>query len=460
MNIKFWRYTKKSNSTDIPSLGGTQLSCYIKSPSSVINPAIELKDDPTSYNYCYISDFGRYYYINDIVFNKGIWTCYCNVDVLGSYRSVIANTNMYVLRSAYEHDGELVDTLFPVSADTEISVLTTMGTGSTDLSFPGFDNGYYVIGVQSTTSASQNGVIYYQLTPAKFVSLISQFYANSSNDAWWGNLERGVRNALNKLDDFITSCRWYPKSFVIDTNSGDHYQIYLGSWATGVYADRVIGLSGFLQFFDNVPTHPQSARGNFVKTVPFSRYEIVHPLIGSITLNPEYMKDSGNDFELEIRPDYTTGDAKIEILYKKGNTYVVDYITYIHYAVDINLSGNDVNVTGLVSSATKTIAAAMSGNVLGTIRGVASTLNEGVTQPGHNQANGGITHYGNPTLNCYFKIIADRDINEHGLPLCKVRTPVSIPGYILPDNPHVPINGTDEERRRIDALLAAGFFYE
>lgn len=460
MNIKFWNFSKKENSTDIPVLGGTDLSCYIKSPSSVINPAIELKDDPTGYNYCYIADFNRYYFINDIVFNKGIWTCYCNVDVLGTYRSNIANTNMYVLRSAYEYDGELVDTLFPVTADTEISVLTTMGTGSTDLSFPGFNNGYYVIGVQSTTSASQNGVIYYQLTPSQFVSLISQFYANSSNNAWWGNLEKGIRNALNKLDDFITSCRWYPKSFVIDNNSGDHYQIYLGSWATGVYADRVIGLSGFLQFFNNVPSHPQSARGNFVKTVPFSRYVLTHPLIGTITLNPEYMKDSGNDFELDIRPDYTTGDAKIEILYHKNNTYIVDYITYVHYAVDINLSGNDVNISGLVSAATGTIAAAMTGNALGAVRGVASTLNESVIQPGHNQANGGISHYGNPILTCYFKMIADRDINEHGLPLCKVRTPLIIPGYILPDNPHVPINGTDEERRRIDALLAAGFFYE
>lgn len=460
MNITFWSFSKKENSTAIPSLTGTVLACYMKSPSSVVNPVIEVKDDPSGYNYCYIGDFNRYYFINDIVFNKGIWICYCNVDVLGTYKTQIGSTSMYVLRSAYESDGEIIDTLFPVTADTDIQVLGGMGTGSSDLSFPGFDDGYYVIGVKSTTSASQNGVIYYQLEPAKFVSLISQFYANSGNNTWWGNLERGVRNALNKLDDYISSCRWYPVSFIIDSKSGDHYQIYLGDWATNVYADRVIGTSLYMQYFENIPVHPQAARGGFTKTLPFSRYELIHPLFGSITLNPEYMKDSGNDFELTVQPDYTTGDAKISINYKKGGYYVSTYITYVHFAVELNLTGNDINIAGLISSAAGTVGNMLTGNRLGVAEGIASTLNSSMPTPGHNQSNGGFTHYGNPLLHCYFKIISDRDVTNKGRPLCKVRIPSNIPGYILPEDPHVNIACTDDERRKINALLNGGFYYE
>lgn len=460
MIITFYSFSKKENSTAIPALSGTDLTCYIKSPSSVLNPAIELKDDPTGYNYCYIAEFGRYYFINDIVFNKGIWTCYCNVDVLGTYKTQIGSTSMYVLRSADESDGEIVDTLFPVTSETIITTLTSLGTGSADLTFTGFDDGYYVIGVQSTSSASQNGVIYYQLTPANFVSLISQFYANSGNNAWWGNLESGIRNALNKLDDFIVSCRWYPKSFTIDTNSGNHYEIYLGYWPTGVYADRVIGVTLFLQYFSSVPSHPQSARGNFVKAYPFSRYELVHPLMGNITLNSDFMKDSGNDFTLYITPDYTTGQALLEIKYKKGGTYVTDYITYVHYGVDINLSGNDINITGLVSSAAGAVVSALAGDALGVARGIASTLNETPAKPGHNLSSGGFTHFGNPVLNCYFKLISDRDVTNKGVPLCKVRTPSALPGYILPDNPQIEVSCTDDEKRKINALISGGFFYE
>ena len=460
MNITFWSFSKRENSTAVPSVTGTVLSCYMKSPSSVMNPVIELKDDPSAYNYCYMADFGRYYFINDIVFNKGIWICYCNVDVLGTYKTQIGSTSMYVLRSAYESDGELMDTLFPVTADTDIQVLGGMGTGSADLSFSGFDNGYYVIGVQSTTSASQNGVIYYQLTPAKFVSLISQFYANSGNNTWWGNLESGVRNALNKLDDFVVSCRWYPKSFTIDTNNGSGYQIYLGSWPTGVYADRVIGVTSFVQYFENVPNHPQAARGGFTKTIPFSRYVLVHPLFGSLTLDPEYMKDSGNDFTIYITPDYTTGQRKIAISYKKGGSYVTTYLTYVHFGVDINLSGNDINVTGMVSAAAGTVANALTGDRIGVAQGIASTINNTLPEPGHNQSHGGFVNFGNPLLHCYFKIIADRDVTNKGTPLCKVRQPSNIPGYILPEDPHVNIACTDDERRKINALLNGGFYYE
>lgn len=460
MNITFWSFSKKENSTAIPSVTGTVLTCLIKSPSSILNPVIELKTNPTGYNYCYIGDFSRYYFINDVVFDQGIWTCYCNIDVLGTYKTQIGSTSMYVLRSAYESDGELVDTLFPVTADTDIQVLGGMGTGSADLSFSGFDNGYYVVGVQSTTSASQNGVIYYQLTPAKFVTLISQFYANSGNNTWWGNLESGVRNALNKLDDFVVSCRWYPKSFTIDTNSGVGYQIYLGSWPTGVYGDRVIGVTSFVQYFQTVPVHPQASRGGFTKTLPFSRYQLLHPLFGSITLDPEYMKDSGNDFTIYITPDYTSGQRKIAIAYKKGNNYVTTYLTYVHYGVDINLSGNDINVTGLVSGVAGSVASALTGDRIGVARGIASTINNTLPEPGHNQSNGGFTHFGNPLLHCYFKIIADRDVTNKGLPLCKVRTPSNIPGYILPEDPHVNIACTDDERRKINALLNGGFYYE
>ena len=460
MNITFWSFSKKENSTAIPSVTGTVLACYMKSPSSVVNPVIELKDDPSGYNYCYIADFDRYYFINDIVFNKGIWTCYCNVDVLGTYKTEIGSTAMYVLRSADEYDGNLVDTLFPVSTDVTIATLTALGAGSTDLTFNGFSSGYYVVGVQSLSSGSQNGVIYYQLTPTNFIALISQFYANSADNAWWGNIESGVRNALNKLDDFIVSCRWYPKSFTIDTNSGNHYQIYLGYWPSGVYRDRVIGVTGYLQYFSGVPSHPQIARGNFVQSYPFSRYELVHPLFGNMTLNSDFMKDSGNDFTIYITPDYTNGQAKIEIAYKKGGTYVNDYITYVHYGVDINLSGNDININGLISSVGTAVAGALTGDRLGIARGVASTLNEMPAKPGHNQSSGGFTHFGNPVLNCYFKTIADRDISNKGLPLCKMRTASALPGYILPDNPHIEIPCTDDERRKINALLSGGFYYE
>ena len=461
MNITFFNFNKNENSTKVPTATGTSFTCFIKSPSSIINPIIELKDNPINFNYCYIPDFSRYYFINDIVFNKGTWICYCNIDVLGTYRTVIGNSDVYALRSAYESNGELVDTLFPVTADTQASTLTALGSGSTDLTFSGFNSGYYVLGVQGYDQASQNGVIYYQLTPAQFTTLLHNFYANSGS-SWWGNLERGVINALNKISDYIVSCRWYPTTFTVDNNSGNGYQIYLGSYATSVYAARVLGVTTLLQYFSSVPVHPQADRGNFIKTSPFSRYVLVHPLTGPIELNSRLLKASNFDFTIYITPDYTSGQAKFEIRYKfgSGSGYKTDLVTYVNYGTQISLSGNDVNVGGLINSAVGTGVALLTGDALGVTAGIASTLNNVPVSPGHNQSNGGFVSYGNPILNCMFKIIADRDVTNKGLPLCKVRKPVNIPGYILPDNPQLNIGGTDEEKRRINSLLASGFFYE
>ena len=60
INVDFYTFAKKVNSTKVPS-GTAALStqCIIKRGSSIISPTIELDiglaTSPASYNYCYIS---------------------------------------------------------------------------------------------------------------------------------------------------------------------------------------------------------------------------------------------------------------------------------------------------------------------------------------------------------------------------------------------------------------------
>ena len=99
ININFYTFSKKENSTKRPTGAGTVLSCNIKSRSSIVNPFIELKTNPTAFNYCYIPSFNRYYYISDITFDSGLWLVTCRIDVLATYKTEIGNTSMYILRS-------------------------------------------------------------------------------------------------------------------------------------------------------------------------------------------------------------------------------------------------------------------------------------------------------------------------------------------------------------------------
>ena len=59
-----------------------------------------------------------------------------------------------------------------------------------------------------------------------------------------------------------------------------------------------------------------------------------------------------------------------------------------------------------------------------------------------------------------FTAVPDDHPEDAGKPLCKVRKPSAIPGYILARHGDVPISGTAGEQAEIQAYLEGGFFYE
>ena len=66
MEVVLYNFTKSENSTAIPS-GGTSYNCILKTPTSVLSPVIVVEANILNVTYGYISDFGRYYFVSDIV---------------------------------------------------------------------------------------------------------------------------------------------------------------------------------------------------------------------------------------------------------------------------------------------------------------------------------------------------------------------------------------------------------
>ena len=75
---------------------GYTLTGSLRGESSVINPSFLIEaDNPSTYNYCYIDSFNRYYFITNITsVRTGIWRIDCAVDVLMSYATEILNLNV------------------------------------------------------------------------------------------------------------------------------------------------------------------------------------------------------------------------------------------------------------------------------------------------------------------------------------------------------------------------------
>ena len=74
-----------------------QLSGELRNQTSVLNPSIRIEsaDNISIYNYAYIPEFGRYYYITDIVsVRTNCWTVSLRCDVLMSYKDEIQGLNV------------------------------------------------------------------------------------------------------------------------------------------------------------------------------------------------------------------------------------------------------------------------------------------------------------------------------------------------------------------------------
>ena len=77
----------------------------LREETSIISPVVLMElENPSSYNYAYIPEFGRYYFINDIVsVRKGLWRISMQVDVLESFKNYILDLG--VILSDSENTG-------------------------------------------------------------------------------------------------------------------------------------------------------------------------------------------------------------------------------------------------------------------------------------------------------------------------------------------------------------------
>ena len=189
MKVILYKFNKKSNSTAIPDNNTEKLeldNAQVKSPSSINTPLLQLaKDkDPNGYNYIYIPAFKRYYFVQDITYNLGLWLVSCVTDVLASFRSDILNSEQYVLRSASSYNVDILDCLYTTKAaatgNTAISyapnTVTNIDTAGIIQNYfnVNYSDGYFLIGV---ISDNNSGITYYQLTYNGFSELMGSLPA-------------------------------------------------------------------------------------------------------------------------------------------------------------------------------------------------------------------------------------------------------------------------------------------
>ena len=456
IKINFYTFTKKVNSTATPTGTGTELECNIKAPSSIINPVLEVGTvSPINFNYCYIPAFNRYYFIDDVVFNRGIWVLSCSVDVLASFKSEIGSSSGYVLRSASNSDGKIIDMMYPATSEVDYQIVNP---ALDPFSWSGFSGGVYVIGIKGSNNSNTNGIIYYVLEPAEFDKVIKEFYQENGTfrTTYFANVTKGIANSIANLSDFIASCRWYPAAPSTEVGTRP---IFFGSYqssAVGYLAADNPGAVTYSASFASIPKHPQEARGSYLNCAPFAQYIFSSSFTGDVQLDSNIMATK-TSMNVLFNFDITTGQVKITI----GDLM----ICYGNFGIDIDLASVEVDASGMVTSAISGLGSVLTKNVPGAISGLAGMVGSALDMlnpaPVGNAASGGYIGLTAPIqLKCRFaKVVAD-DVTNKGKPYCQVATISSLSGYMEIRDPHVSISGTSIEANQINAYLTGGFYYE
>lgn len=506
MQVRFYAFRKRINSTKIPAQKDTegQLSflaeCVLKDNTSVIAPQIALIFpqgllSPSAYNYAYIPDFHRYYFVTDITFaqNRVLYTLAC--DVLASYWGTLKESTQYILRSASAKNGKIVDMLYPTMAE--------FATGSkviTGWSYNTLANGYYVLGIINSNTNTYGAISYYAMTNAQFANLRKALMANYdymeiNTEEISAELQRAIINPFQ----YIVSCKWFPEK---PPMLNDVTSITVGSWEfTGVSAFPLAASAYSIHSQDvTLPQHTQKSLGDWLLQSPYTRYTLSYPPFGVVELDNS--KITTNTITVTRRIDYVSGIGVIQITTPNSldNGQTLLYHADCNIGVDIQLSQvsfangvlSDVtNVVGSVASSassasafgaagalfaggaslitsslqTNTFKGALTGafsNAAGQGSGIGTAIAAANSSLQTRGTNGSIAAYLEiPGLFWKFSMIADADSSNLGYPLCAKKKLSTLSGFTTIQTPDVDtVIATQTEIALIVNYMISGFFIE
>lgn len=500
ITVNFYTFSKKDNSTAQPSgSAGLSASCVMKQGTSITRPVLVLNSagSPAVYNYAYISDFSRYYFVSDwTVEANGLWSCTLDVDVLASWKTYIGATETYVLRSASQKDGSIADDLYPtkLSESIQIAKLVTSPFAQT------FNNGCYVIGVMGTSTNGIGGVNYYHLSPAEFRSLVTYLMSDPTNYLSGGSditvnsddpslipdflirmNQRYYQSHLNPLQ-YIVSAMWFPNipgsSMILELED-----IKIGWWTlTGIQGTPLDPVadgtytSGDIQFAKY--THPQaSARGSYLNEAPYSRFHLYFGPFGNFDLDSTRMANVASILHCYYHIDFITGMGLLTV---NGSADENSPIAEIRGQVGVNVNMSQISSsdfrTAAISgaqlldkgnmAAANAIRKAITGTPVSesianqyanTIRGVSDFA----ASPQIMGSTGTMIDYLiNPRLVQRFLSVVDENNDHRGSPLCQEKQISTLSGYVQCMDGEVAFPGTDGEITRVRSFLEGGFFYE
>lgn len=95
-----------------------QTTCDIINSTTIINPVIVVDSSYISYNYVYINDLHRYYFVDNITITNNMIVMQLRIDTLYTYREEIKTIPFHLLRCEDYHFTDIFDDKIIMTAKT------------------------------------------------------------------------------------------------------------------------------------------------------------------------------------------------------------------------------------------------------------------------------------------------------------------------------------------------------
>ena len=484
--------SKKRNSTEQPTLTKT-VNCILKEGTSLINPTLifDRKAIGHTYNYVYIPDFGRYYFVGDPVYDNARIEYPCRCDVLASFKTEIGASSHYILRCASDSNGYIIDTMYPPSSENSNTTFKEFTAGSYSWALPPQT---YCVGI-----AGLGGVTYYYMSAAYYKGFFDTIFDPTFADDYlniWGTLNPNLKALIDPIQ-YIT-CVWgFP--FAYSAATGDSASsVPVGPLSVTVYDANHVALtckklSSNLQFFVDVPIgaaatlpsnpctipkpdHPQKARGEYMHTSQYTVCSLLTPL-GEYQLDASVIAQSTST-RLWVKFYAPTGDLHIQVIAYMGLDLVLDDSIKLldivgKAAVSVPVSqivarggysgifGTMSNIAGISGLASGSIVSTATNAILGGIGQIGSAAEAAIPKATITGSQGSAANNDRGFCVSYqYYLAVDDDNTNHGRPLCEVRQINTLSGYVLCQADEIETTATDSEAAEILNYLNSGFFYE
>ena len=455
----FYYLHKRQNSTKKPA-DGSQLASYsinLKDNTSFLNPTIEVYlpnyDTPFGWNYAFISQFAKYYYIKDYRWStSGYWEIDLTLDVLASHVAAIKAGTYFIKYAETAFNKWIVDNRIQQIGQTRVF---TTNAATTLFDFDLYKT-HYIINYISQDGGSNvggcNGVV--RVTNATLQVLTMNLY--QAGTTIWQDLLAQAGSAANCL----VGCHSLP--FVPVESSST--TIYLGNFDTGCTGHNLRDKKKSYDWRVEIPWQTNDFRRLY------HTFNLYLPFIGCVPISAaDCLNDDYLTIGVEI--DIMSGNMTYRILHDAGEALTPFASFQGNCAARVMTSAYQNNliggITSLVSGAIGAGAAienpiasgaAMMGGI---VNSATSMLTKTPSCAGSYV--GCAEYYDRPVLTTVYHPTAINPTSiSHslGLPYFAENTLEGFSGFIQTENAHVAGGMLADERSMIESYLNTGIYLE